>query len=97
MHDVQPIPATVTWAGDAIEIIDQTLLPGRLEVIRLTTTAGVVDAIRRLAVRGAPAIGGCGALGMVVGLDEERPRRPARPARSSRGWRSGSARHDPRP
>ena len=73
MHDVQPIPATVTWAGDAIEIIDQTLLPGRLEVIRLTTTADVVDAIRRLAVRGAPAIGGCGALGMVVGLDEERP------------------------
>ncbi len=66
-------PPTVAWAGDAVEIIDQTLLPGALEVVRLDTVDAVVDAIRRLAVRGAPAIGGAGALGMVVGLDEERP------------------------
>ncbi len=94
MHDVQRIPATVTWAGDAIEIIDQTLLPGGLEVIRLTTTADVVDAIRRLAVRGAPAIGGCGALGMVVGLDEERPQSvdEARAALGTLAERIGAAR-----
>ncbi len=66
-------PATVAWGGDAVEIIDQTRLPERLEVLRLASVDAVVDAIRRLAVRGAPAIGGCGALGMVVGLDEERP------------------------
>jgi methylthioribose-1-phosphate isomerase len=64
---------TVAWAGDAIEIVDQTKLPDALEILRLTNVDTVVDAIRRLAVRGAPAIGGCGALGMVVGLDEARP------------------------
>ena len=73
MYESDQFPATVAWAGDAIEIIDQTVLPEKLEVIRLATVDAVVEAIRRLAVRGAPAIGGCGALAMVVGLDEERP------------------------
>ncbi|HXQ95754.1 MAG TPA: S-methyl-5-thioribose-1-phosphate isomerase [Candidatus Acidoferrales bacterium] len=73
MQESERIPPTVAWSGGAIEIIDQTLLPGRLEVIRLATVDSVIEAIRRLAVRGAPAIGGCGALAMVVGLDEQRP------------------------
>ncbi len=73
MHEGEFSPPTVAWAGDAVEIIDQTLLPGTLRVVRLDTVDRVVDAIRRLAVRGAPAIGGAGALGMVVGLDEQRP------------------------
>jgi methylthioribose-1-phosphate isomerase len=61
---------SVAWTGDAIEIIDQTRLPAELVLIRLATTAAAIDAIGRLAVRGAPAIGGCGALAMVVGIDE---------------------------
>ncbi len=64
---------SVAWAGDHIEIIDQTKLPGSLEVLELRTADEVVDVIYRLAVRGAPAIGACGALGMVVGLDERAP------------------------
>jgi methylthioribose-1-phosphate isomerase len=56
----------VAWVGDAIEIIDQTRLPGETQVLRLTTADEVVDAIKRLAVRGAPAIGVTGALGVVV-------------------------------
>ncbi len=56
----------VAWTGDAIEIIDQTLLPAEERVIRLTTPEEVVDAIRRLAVRGAPAIGVTGALGVLL-------------------------------
>ena len=63
----------VAWVDDGIEIIDQTLLPARFEVVRLTTVDAAVDAIRRLAVRGAPAIGACGGLAMVLGLDETRP------------------------
>ncbi len=63
----------VDWVGGRLEIIDQTLLPTTLEVLTLTTTAQVVDAIERLAVRGAPAIGVCGAYGLVVGLDEAAP------------------------
>ena len=64
---------TVAWAGDAIEIIDQTRLPDVLEVRRLDTVESAIEAIRTLAVRGAPAIGGCGALAVVVGLDQLAP------------------------
>ena len=42
---------------DAIEIIDQTLLPGKTEMIRLHTGKEIWDAIYLLQVRGAPAIG----------------------------------------
>lgn len=72
--DLDALRPSVAWVGDRIEIIDQTELPGELVVIELTTVGAVVDAIYRLAVRGAPAIGACGALGLVVGLDERSPR-----------------------
>ena len=42
---------------NAIEIIDQTLLPGRTELIRLRTAEEIWNAIYLLQVRGAPAIG----------------------------------------
>jgi len=60
---------SVAWDGGLL-IIDQTLLPGRVEVLRLETVARVEEAIQRLRVRGAPAIGLCGAYGVVVGLME---------------------------
>ena len=63
----------VAWAGDGIDIVDQTRLPDACDVIRLATVEATIDAIRRLAVRGAPAIGACGGLAMVLGLDEARP------------------------
>ena len=65
--------STVAWVGDAIEIIDQTKLPAACEILRLSTVEAAIDAIQRLAVRGAPAIGVCGALAVVLGLDEARP------------------------
>lgn len=43
---------TIDWVDGAVELIDQTLLPDRLEVLRITTVDGLIDAIRRLAVRG---------------------------------------------
>lgn len=64
---------SVAWVEDHIEIIDQTLLPTEVSVLSLRTVADVIDVIQRLAVRGAPAIGDCGALGMVVGLDRRAP------------------------
>ena len=42
---------------DAMRIIDQTLLPGRTEIIELKTAQEIWDAIYLLRVRGAPAIG----------------------------------------
>ena len=51
--------ATVTLldAENAIEIIDQTKLPGTIELIRLKSAQEIWDAIYLLKVRGAPAIG----------------------------------------
>ena len=88
------LPSAVAWAGDAIEIIDQTRLPGTCIVLRLTTVEAAIDAIRTLAVRGAPAIGGCGALAVVLGLDEARPatREDALAALDQVAARVGSAR-----
>ncbi|MET0771634.1 MAG: S-methyl-5-thioribose-1-phosphate isomerase [Candidatus Limnocylindrales bacterium] len=63
----QPITA-VAWDGGAAVIIDQRQLPDTLVHWRLSTVDAVVDAIRTLAVRGAPAIGIAGAYGVVTGL-----------------------------
>jgi methylthioribose-1-phosphate isomerase len=53
---------TVRWRDGMVRILDQTRLPAEEVYLELATTAEVVDAIRRLAVRGAPAIGVTGAL-----------------------------------
>jgi methylthioribose-1-phosphate isomerase len=68
-----PSLASVHWDGDAVVIIDQRRLPWEVVHARLATVDAVVEAIRTLAVRGAPAIGICAAYGVVVGLDEALP------------------------
>jgi S-methyl-5-thioribose-1-phosphate isomerase len=57
---------TVAWADAAVVIIDQTALPGTERLLRLTTVREVIDAVQRLAVRGAPAIGVAGAFGVAL-------------------------------
>jgi methylthioribose-1-phosphate isomerase len=70
MFDFDAMQPSVAWTDGKINIIDQTRLPDAMVVVELASVEAVVDAIYRLAVRGAPAIGACGALGMVIGLDE---------------------------
>ena len=53
-------------AQDAVIIIAQTLLPGRIELIALHTAQEIWDAIYLLKVRGAPAIGVAAALGIYL-------------------------------
>jgi methylthioribose-1-phosphate isomerase len=67
---LQDLRSAVEWRDGRLEVIDQTLLPKRVEVRRLATVEDVVDAIRRLVVRGAPAIGVCAAFGVVIALEE---------------------------
>lgn len=53
-------------ADHSIVIIDQTLLPGKTQLIRLHTAQEIWNAIYLLQVRGAPAIGVTAAFGMYV-------------------------------
>ncbi len=71
MPPTQPLQvATLDWRADRLDVIDQTLLPGRLVVRSLRSVADVVGAIKTLVVRGAPALGVCGAFGVVLGLQQ---------------------------
>ena len=67
------VPQSVRWAGGEdghLEILDQTLLPTRREHVICRDVATVIEAIRMLRVRGAPAIGIAGAYGLVVAAGE---------------------------
>ncbi|HSJ25113.1 MAG TPA: S-methyl-5-thioribose-1-phosphate isomerase [Longimicrobiales bacterium] len=72
------LPQTLRWSADgrAVELLDQTLLPSQETYVRLETSAQVVEAIRTLRVRGAPAIGVAAAMG--VALDAARHTRASR-------------------
>lgn len=54
------------WNGDHLLLLDQRVLPGREEWLTLRTWPEVRDAIRDMAVRGAPAIGVAAAYGMAL-------------------------------
>lgn len=57
---------TLEWTNDCLRILDQTLLPLEERYLDLTTLDQVIEAIRSLRVRGAPAIGVSAAYGMVI-------------------------------
>ena len=65
-----PAIPTVRFARGRLRLIDQTLLPGRHEVISIGDVDAVCEAIRSLRVRGAPAIGIAGAYGLLVAIEE---------------------------
>ncbi|MGW8873631.1 S-methyl-5-thioribose-1-phosphate isomerase [Streptomyces mirabilis] len=58
----------VDWTGSSLALIDQTVLPHRTETREIHDVDGLVDAIQRLVVRGAPAIGAAGAYGVALAL-----------------------------
>lgn len=70
MTEVKPLFKSIKWKNDRVTIIDQTFLPDREVYIDLTTTGQVWDAIRKLRVRGAPAIGIAGAYGFYLGIKD---------------------------
>lgn len=54
------------WRGDGLDVLDQRLLPDEERWIRCASAGDVAQAIRDMAVRGAPAIGIAAAYGMVL-------------------------------
>ena len=51
------VPPAVRWRDGALSLLDQRRLPESVEYLDIPDIASAVDAIRELAVRGAPAIG----------------------------------------
>jgi len=57
---------TLRWRKGRLDLLDQTLLPERVVYRPLRTASEVTDAIRRMLVRGAPAIGVTAAFGIAL-------------------------------
>jgi methylthioribose-1-phosphate isomerase len=56
----------VEWLGDRIKLLDQIKLPSREDYLEIKDYLDIVDAIKELKVRGAPAIGVAGAYGLAL-------------------------------
>jgi methylthioribose-1-phosphate isomerase len=63
---------TIDWVRGKMRIVDQRLLPERLVYVNCKTPEDAWQAIKHLAVRGAPAIGIAGAMGVVLGVQRSR-------------------------
>ncbi|RDI60400.1 S-methyl-5-thioribose-1-phosphate isomerase [Nocardia pseudobrasiliensis] len=57
---------SIAWIDGALVTIDQRALPRELRELRITTVDDVIEAIKTLAIRGAPAIGVSGAFGVAL-------------------------------
>lgn len=73
---------TIEWKNDALRLVDQTRLPMEIAYVDLIDEKQVWDAIKRLVVRGAPAIGVAAAFGAYLGVRRLR-------ADDARGWIDG--------
>jgi len=60
------------WKGDKLLLLDQRKLPHKEEWLELKTYRDVAEAIKDMAVRGAPAIGCTAAYGFVLGVKVQR-------------------------
>ena len=62
----EALPATIEWRNGAVRLIDQRRLPGELVFLEASSVAELCDAITSLAIRGAPALGVAGAMGVAL-------------------------------
>ena len=70
---IKPSFSVLEWIGAEdgyLRLLDQTLLPNQVASLDCRGTAALIDAIRRLVVRGAPAIGVAGGYGVVLAAQE---------------------------
>ncbi len=62
------LPPTLKWEGDFLLILDQRRIPHKAEFLECRDHEEVAQAIKSMAVRGAPAIGIAAAYGVVLGV-----------------------------
>lgn len=66
------LPKTLEWNNDRLRILDQTKLPHQVTYVECRDHRDVAEAIRKMRVRGAPAIGVAAAYGIYLGLVDSR-------------------------
>lgn len=64
---------TLEWTGQSLRLLDQTRLPTETVYVEITDAEQMWDAIKRLVVRGAPAIGVSAAFGVYLGVRNTSP------------------------
>jgi methylthioribose-1-phosphate isomerase len=70
MKTLIPITPTIEWVNDKVKLIDQTKLPLQEKYIETKNYKEICEAIHRLSIRGAPAIGVAGAYACVLAANE---------------------------
>ncbi len=65
MHEKESL-LTMYWQDNCLYILDQRFLPSKIEYRRCETCNQVIDSIKEMSVRGAPAIGIAAAYGMAI-------------------------------
>ncbi len=58
----------IEWKGDSLLLLDQRVLPEKVEYVKCSSLEDVSAAIRDMVVRGAPAIGIAAAYGIALGV-----------------------------
>ncbi len=71
LPEFQGLPTPLVYREGGVDLVDQTQLPLRQVVLRITNYLDMADAIRQMKVRGAPAIGIAAAYGIVLGMQEQ--------------------------
>ncbi|HEX6186444.1 MAG TPA: S-methyl-5-thioribose-1-phosphate isomerase [Pyrinomonadaceae bacterium] len=61
---------TVEWTNEGVRMLDQRLLPNEEKYLTLYSYEEVADAIKKMVVRGAPAIGVAAAMGLALGASQ---------------------------
>ena len=61
---------TVEWTNEGIRMIDQRVLPTEERYLMLRSWEEVAEAIKKMVVRGAPAIGVSAAMGLALGASQ---------------------------
>src|SRR5436305_12218535 len=61
---------TVEWTNEGVRMLDQRILPNEEKYLMLRSYEEVADAIKKMVVRGAPAIGVSAAMGLALGASQ---------------------------
>lgn len=63
---MRELPKTIEWVNGTVRIIDQTLLPKKLKIVECKSADELIDAIVKMKIRGAPAIGIAAAMALAL-------------------------------